>query len=327
MIWLEFAAAAALVVLAAVRLTTYGDAIAVRTRLGGMFIGTLLLAGATSLPELLTTINALGQQVPNLAAGNLFGSNMFNMLLLALLDLFKQDARILRLVAARHALSAGLAMLLIAMAVFFILADFDVAIGWVGLGSWLMMATYLGGLWLLRGDDPTPAPSPTQAALAGVPGLRHATVGFAAATVVLVVITPWLVRSSVRLAELTGLGAGFFGTLFLGAVTSLPEVVVLVAAARVGAYDLAVGNLFGSNIFNMFALALTDVFYLPGRFLEEIAPAFALAGMAGLILTGIGQLGNLARVRRRFGLVELEALLILLVYAGGMWLLHLRGLG
>lgn len=327
MIWLEFAAAAALVVLAAVRLATYGDAIAVRTRLGGMFIGTLLLAGATSLPELLTTINALGQDVPNLAAGNLFGSNMFNMLLLALLDLFKQDARVLRLVATRHALSASLAMLLIAIAVFFILADFDVSLGWVGLGSWLMMATYLGGVWLLRGDDPTPGARPSKGALAGLPSLRHAALGFAAASAVLVVVTPWMVRSSVRLADLTGLGTGFFGTLFLGAVTSLPEVVVVIAAVRVGAYDLAVGNLFGSNIFNMFALALTDVFYVRGRFLEEIDPAFALAGMAGLLLTGIGQLGNLARVRRRFGLVEIEALLILLVYAGGMWLLHLRGLG
>jgi cation:H+ antiporter len=79
MIWAQFVVSAALIVVAAMQLAKYGDIIAIRTRMGGMFIGVLLLAGATSLPELLTTISSVNQGVPNLAAGNLFGSNMFNM--------------------------------------------------------------------------------------------------------------------------------------------------------------------------------------------------------------------------------------------------------
>ncbi len=86
MVWIQFIISAAVVVVAAIKLAEYGDAISVRTRLGGMFIGTLLMAGATSLPELLTTINSLGQNVPSLAVGNVLGSNMFNMFLLAVLD-------------------------------------------------------------------------------------------------------------------------------------------------------------------------------------------------------------------------------------------------
>ena len=81
MVWFTFIISAALIVLAATQLAKYGDVIAVRTRLGGMFIGVMLLAGATSLPEVLTTISSLSQGVPNLAAGNLLGSNMFNMFL------------------------------------------------------------------------------------------------------------------------------------------------------------------------------------------------------------------------------------------------------
>ena len=77
------------------QLAKYGDVIAARTKLGGMFIGVLLLAGATSLPELLTSINSIAQGSPELSAGNFFGSSAFNMFILALLDVLGRDQRIL----------------------------------------------------------------------------------------------------------------------------------------------------------------------------------------------------------------------------------------
>lgn len=103
MVWLQFFISTAILVFTAIKLAQFGDVIAVRTRLSGMFIGTLLIAGATSLPELLAAINAIGQGVPNLAAGSMFGSAMFNMFVLAILDLIHQQARILRRVAMNHA--------------------------------------------------------------------------------------------------------------------------------------------------------------------------------------------------------------------------------
>jgi len=110
-------------------------------------------------------------------------------------------------------------------------------------------------------------------------------------------------------------------------VTSLLELVTTLTAARLGAYDLAAGNLFGSNLFNMFILGLTDVFFTQGRFLAAVHPAFALAGMLALLLTGLGLIGNLARLERRVLFVELDALLLVLVYLGGLWLLYSRGIG
>lgn len=327
MIWIEFLAASLLVVLAAIKLAEYGDIISERTGLGGMFIGTLLLAGATSLPELLTTISSLNQSVPNLAAGNVFGSNMFNMFLLAVLDVLNQRTRILRVVAARHALTASLATLLSGMAIFFILADLNVSLGWVGLGSILLMAAYIVGVWLIRTNTQMGQAPAGGGAGKGLPPLPRALLGFGIATAVLVLVVPWLVRISVTLAEITGLGTGFVGAALLGVITSLPELVAVLAAARIGAYDLAIGNLFGSNVFNMFALGLTDVFYVRGSFLEEIDPAFALAGVIGLILTNLGLIGNLARVERRLMFVEIDALLIMVGYGVGLWLLYARGVG
>ncbi len=327
MAWIIFVASSAILVVAAVKMAQYGDVIAVRTRLGGMFIGVLLLAGATSLPELLTMINSFKQAVPGLAAGSMFGSTMFNMFLLAVLDLVNQQARILRRVAMTHALTAALGSVMITLSIFFILGDIHVQIGWMGMDSLTLVVVYAGGIRLIQQNGQASATAVELPQEKPVMPLWRALLGFAAATGVLVLVTPHLVRASNDIAVMTGLGAGFVGTSLLALVTSLPETVAVVAAARLGAYDMAVGNLFGSNVFNMFALGLADLFYTPGRFLGSIDPAFALVGMLGLLLTNLALVGNIARVERRLGFVEADALLILLVYFGGMFFLYMRGIG
>lgn len=330
MTWLEFAFSTVVTVLAANYLAKYGDVIALRTRLGGMFVGTLLISGATSLPELLTAINSIEQNVPDLTVGNIFGSAMFNMLMLAVLDIAFREKRILRSVAASHALTGGLAVLLTGMAVFFILAEIDFRIGWVGIDSITLMGIYFLGAWFIRSSsssDGTPEDELSEDDLKTLPSLRHAGIGFMLAAGVLVVVTPLLVRSAAGIAEITGLGAGFIGLALVAVVTSLPEVVTTIAAVRIGAYDMAVGNLFGSNIFNIFALALTDVFYTRGSFLVDIEnEAMVMAGLLGLILTCMAMIGNLAQVERRLWFVELDALLIFVGYGLGLAFLYSRGL-
>ena len=327
MVWIEFLISAGLITLAAMQLAKSGDIIANRTRMGGMIIGIVLLAGATSLPELLTTISAIFQGVPNLAAGNLLGSNMLNMFLLAVLDMVNYKRRLLRKAALRHALSGSLATLLIGMVVFFILADINIKIGWVGGDSILLILAYLVAVNLLRGQSRhLGAPAAIQVP-DNYPSLRQGLIGFVLAAAALTVITPWMVNSSSRIADLTGLGATFIGTTLVALVTSLPELVTTLAAAKLGADDMAIGNLFGSNMFNMFALGLTDLFYLQGRFLSVIDPAFLLVGMLGLLMTGMGLIGNLARLERRLFIIEMDALALILVYLSGLWFLYSRGAG
>ncbi|GAB4428340.1 MAG: sodium:calcium antiporter [Anaerolineae bacterium] len=326
MIWLQFLLSAAAVVVAAIKLAEYGDVIAVRTRLSGMFIGTLLLAGATSLPELLSAVSALGIDAPNLAAGSMFGSVMFNMFMLAVLDLLNQQARILRRVAMNHALTASLANLLLGLALFFLLANMPTKIGWVGLDSLVIILAYAGGVRLIQVNGGKP-PTEVESSMDGIPGLNRALAGFGIATLALVFVTPVLVRSANEIGLVTGLSAGFVGATLIGITTSLPELVATIAAVRIGAYDLAVGNLFGSNLFNVFAIGLTDVLYLEGRFLGVIDPVFAQVGLLGLILTALGLIGNIARVERRLVFVELDALLILLGYLLGMYYLYTHGIG
>ncbi|HSJ55866.1 MAG TPA: sodium:calcium antiporter [Anaerolineae bacterium] len=327
MVWIRFLASSIVLVVSAVKMAQYGDVIAVRTRLGGMFIGVLLLAGATSLPEMLTMISSFRLDAPGLAAGNMFGSNMFNMFLLAVLDLLHQHARILRRVAMTHALTAALGSAMIGLSIFFILGDIDLKIGWMGLDSLTLILVYIAGIRLIQQNGQASSTAVEVAPVETVMPLWRAATGFLVATGVLVLVTPHLVGSSAEIAEVTGLGVGLVGTTLLAMVTSLPETVAVVAACRLGAYDMAVGNLFGSNVFNMFALGVADAFYTPGRLLGAIDPAFALVGMLGLLLTNLALIGNIARVERRLLFVEADALLILLVYLGGMIFLYVKGIG
>lgn len=325
MVWLVFLISTILIVVAAMQLAKYGDVIAVRTRLGGMFIGVLLLAGATSLPEVLTTISAVNQSVPNLAAGNLLGSNIFNMFVLAILDLIHRKERILRKAALKHALSGSLAIFLISLAVFFILADIPAKIGWVGIDSIIILLAYFTAVRLIQTHQ-LHGSAPAAEVPEGTPSLWIGLFGFGLAAALLLIVTPWMVSASAEIAVITGLGTTFIGTTLVALVTSLPELVTTISALRLGADDMAIGNLFGSNLFNMFALGLTDIFYVGGRFLGVIDPAFLLVGMLGLLMTGLGLIGNLIRLERRVFFVEIDALALMLLYFGGLWLLYSRGI-
>jgi cation:H+ antiporter len=326
MTWIVFAASSALLVLAAVKLAEYSDTIALRTGLGRLFIGTLLLAGATSLPEFLTSINSLNRSVPDLAAGNMFGSNMFNIFILGLFDVLYWRRNIIIKVANKHILTGGFAVLLGSLAVFFVQAHIPLHVGWLGADSFILIIVYLGGVYLLQRHSPAARLTSEELTNAHVPRLGPALVGFILSAALLIIVTPRLVESSIEIARITGLGTGFVGTTLVGIVTSLPELVTCIVAIRLHAYDLAVGNLFGSVIFNIFALGVTDLFFTKGLFLSEIDPIFGLVGVLSLILTSIALVSNMVH-RRRLRFSHLDAVLIIFVYILGILFLYQRGLG
>lgn len=94
-----------------------------------------------------------------------------------------------------------------------------------------------------------------------------------------------------RLARLSGLGQSFFGTLFIAASTSLPEVAVSLAAKRAGMIDIAVGNIFGSNIFNIGILALDDLLYKKGPIFMHTSQNHLIPVMGTIVITAIGIIG------------------------------------
>jgi cation:H+ antiporter len=320
-----FLAAGALVVAAGAALARYGDAIADLSGLGRLWIGSVLLAAATSLPELGTDIAAVRLGAPDLAAGDLFGSSMANMLILAVIDLWPARRRVLRNATLDHALSACLAIVLTALAAVLVLARPGASFLSVSPGSVLLLALYLGGTRAVyrhvrRGQavqaaETTPVPSGLT--------MRGALLRFGAAAAVVLAVAPVLAWSARGLASATGLGTTFLGTWLVGLTTSLPELATSLAAVRLGAFDLAVGNLFGSNAFNMALFFVLDLVQ-PGSIFAGLDPNHALSALFGAILTSLGLAAIVYRAERRYGLLEPDSALMLLAYLLGLWILFTR---
>ena len=312
---LGLVAGAAGVVYAGIVLAKSADVIATKTGLGGLWLGMVLLAFATSLPELATAAVTVLIDAPDLAAGNLFGSNMANMLILAALNLVSGSA-VFRRASLDQALSATLAISLTAMAAGFVLLATPLAIGRFGPGSVLLITTYLvGSRAILRhttaGDGGGEAAPDDDAG----PGwsLRKAAGIFLVGTVVVTVSAPVFGLAAEGAVELTGLTESFVGVIVLGVATSLPEVVTSLAALRIGAHDLAVGNLFGSNAINMVMFVPLDLL-TPGSILVAVDPVHAFVGLASILMMGLALAAIALRSRRPLSLLEPSSGLIILTY-------------
>jgi len=331
--WLAiFVVAGGVVVAAGTVLARSGDEIATRTGLGGLLVGMLLMASATSLPEIATDISAALAGAPDLAVGDLFGSSMANMAILALIDLAHRG-RVWPGVGIGHARLAAIAIALTSVAVLAVLVPPGVAIGWVGIETPLIVAGYVAAAaWMSRSrgegrgeGHPTGEiimPTGWARAAEARHSLRYEVARFAIAAGVILVAAPVLALSGKGIADTTGIGQTFVGALLLAAATSLPELVASLAAVRIGAYDLAVGNLFGSNAFNMTILFAADLAYVPGPILAAVDPAQVVAGVGAILLMAIALAAVVHGTRTRIRRLEPDAVALLATYGvllGAVW--------
>jgi len=325
---LVFLSSGAVVVLAGAALARLADAIAEATGLGRIWIGSILLAAATSLPELVTDVAAVRLGAADLAVGDLFGSSMANMLILALIDLLPPRRQVLRHAALDHALAACLAITLNALAAAFVIARPTAAIGGVGPVSVVLFAAYLAGTRVVyRHMRPEPVAAAGVQPTGRPSGLRRALLGFAGASVAILVAAPAFAWSAKGIAEITGLGTTFVGTWLVGLSTSLPELASSLAAVRMGAFDLAVGNLFGSNALNMAIFFPLDLAQPGAALFAALDPNHAISALFAVVLMSLGLAAIVYRAERRFAMIEPDSVLMVVVYVLGIGLLYARVAG
>jgi cation:H+ antiporter len=320
--WLTFAGTAAIVVIAGTRLAKHGDVIAARTGLGSAWVGAILVAAATSLPELVTDVAAVRQGEPALAIGDLFGSSMANVLILAIADLFTRQTRLLARVTLAQAMVGVLAMALTTIAAIGILSPFRFTIAGIGWTPLVIGAAYVLGMRVLYENRSRKSAAEGARWNGELPTLRRAVIGFSAAAAAIFAAGPYLASSAATLAAQLGISSGFFGFVFLAAATSLPEGSAIFAAVRAGSYDLAVGNLLGSNCFNMCVLIALDIADGPGSLLAGVDPGIVVGALIATLLTGEAVVDVLNRSERRIWYLEPGPALIVLTYAGGLVLTY-----
>lgn len=323
--FLVFLLSATAVALAGIRLARDGDVIAEGTGLGGAWVGAILVAGATSLPELATDLNAVLQGMPDLAVGDLVGSSMANMLILAVADQCTRHPRMLTRVAMNQALVGALGILLATLAVLGIVTSGlvpRVAIGWAPLTIVITYATGMRLLHLNRAIPPFRKPEEVEETRPSRRAMQRAAIGFAVAAVVILVSAPYLAASAAGVAERLGVSRGFIGALLLAITTSLPEAAVSVTSIRMGSYNLAVGNLLGSNCFNMAMLLPLDVVHAGEPLLASIDPGLAIGALAAIVMTSVALLDILNKSERRVWKVEPAPAVMILAYLAGLYVIQ-----
>ncbi len=327
----QFLATAGVIIVAGTYLSKFADEIAEQTGFGRLLVGSILLAGATSLPELTVDLAAVREGMPDLAFGDLLGSSLFNLLILAILDLSTVSrGQMLSRKAARHALSGNVSAVLTGLIAISLLAQ--PVLGnheWFGisLGIWLTLVAYALAARMIYYDQQVSrmeAAVETHAEPVPRGAWGRPAAGFLAAAVVIVVVGPYLAESAGRIADASGLGKSFIGTTLVAFSTSLPELVASLAALRMGSQDLAIGNIFGSNAFNMMLFAPLDLAH-KGPILASVSQGHALTGLAVIIATLIVVIGQLYQVERRKRLIEPDATLVILVIFAALWLIYLVG--
>jgi cation:H+ antiporter len=327
---LQFVASAVVIGVAAVYLTRYADAIAELTKFGRLLVGSVLLAGATSLPELAVDISAVRMGAADLAIGDLMGSSLFNLLILAVLDLSVfSRGRMLSRQGAAHALSGTFSASMAAIVAIGLLTSRHFpaySLLNVSPSIAVIAIAYVAGVRLVYldqrmaatgGGEHPPQEMPTPPGIT----LTQAAVGFAVCALVIVATGPFLAGSADQLAKLSGLGNTFVGTTLVALTTSLPELVSMIAALRMNAPDLVIGNVFGSNAFNMLLLLPLDLI-TSAPLLAMVSQRHAVTCVASILATQVVVLGQLYQVERRTRFLDPDAWLVVAIVLAALALIY-----
>jgi cation:H+ antiporter len=351
-LWLNalvFLLSAGAIWFAGVRLEGYANTISERTGLGQAFTGLLLLAGATSLPEVATTITAVAfLNNPTLAVHNLLGGVALQTAILVAADRAKGERGALTFFSPRFVLlieGVGL-LLLLQLTIAGITARGFPSIASVSVWPVLVFLAYLGVMYLTYRYQGHPRWTPSRAD--DVPledswqyrgrraegdaqslseredrrSVKRVWLLFAGVSL-LVLVGGWFATQSADvLAHQTGLGPAFLGATLLALATSLPELSTTTTAARNGRYSMAISNVFGSNAFDVSLLFLAELLYRGGAIMEHGEESVVFVAAIGTIMTSIYLWGLMERENRTVLGIGWDSAAVLLAYLGGMAVLY-----
>lgn len=324
---LIFGLCAAVVWFAGARLTYLIDTLSDRFSLAKSLAGLLILSLATSLPEVATTLSASIQQNRDLVLNNLFGGIALQTAILATADFWVHGAITNYPRKANHALEATLLVMLLSVTL--VVTELGEPLVWhhIGIGSLVVGAAYAGAVWLLRWYDAESDWVPVDLPDAGtevlpVPVRQIATATNQAllaqsglACVAILIFGVILVLSAEVLAVQSGLGSGFIGVTLLAGATSLPELTTSITAVRLGAYTMAISNIFGSNLIMLVLVLPADLLFVSGPILSQTSLTVSLSLGFGIIVTSIYLVGLIIRRKPRLGTVGVDSVIVLIVFA------------
>lgn len=324
LVWLKFIVCAAIIFFAGSKLTKYGDAIAHKTGLSHAWVGLVLLAFVTSLPELANGLSAVTlARIPDLAMGDLLGACMINMFSLAMLDLIwgLRGRKSIFIKFQESNLISTLFGVVILLVVSIALAlsrfVFDFTVLGISIYSFVIIGVYLLALKALgkhREDEGL-----EQEEYSNVSDIKIYSI-FVFAALVVIGAGAWLPFIGSEIVEVMGWGKTFVAVLFIAIATTLPELTVSFSALRLGERGMAIGNLVGSNIFNIAIIFLVDIFHQPGSFISAVSFNMIYVALCGAVLMGIAYITLRKKITN-----HIPSVIIVLIYLLSMFFLFRTG--
>lgn len=307
------------------KLSFYGDLIAIKTGITKAMIGFFLMAAVTSLPELMVGISSSTIVVSaDFAVGDILGSCAFNLLILSIMDGYpNQKQSLLAIVSQSHILAASMGVFLFALVGLGIYLDKDFQLlPFIGLNSIIFVVIFFIAMRIMFNYQRS-QPAVVHEEVKGVDfTLKQILIRYSIFALITVGAALFLPYFAEGLAEQTGMERSFVGTLFLAISTSFPEIAVSIAAIRMNSVDLAVGNILGSNIFNIFILFIDDLFYTKGSLLADasnnhLVSVFSIIMMSAVVIVAIAYRHNSKKYFLSF-----DTYLILLIYLASISILY-----
>ena len=235
-----------------------------------LMIGLTVVACGTSAPEFVTALAAALRGNEGMAVGNVVGSNIANMMLILGIA-----AAIRPIVCSTRVIQRDAVILLAATLVFVAIALFAVIDRWQGVILVACLLVYLYSSYRLELREPAADAVHVREAeeVTGVPSRAWKSGALVVAGLVGIVIgAELLVRGGIGIAELAGVSDAVIGLTLIAVGTSLPELATVVVASLRGHGDVALGNVLGSNIFNLLAIAggvaIVEPLSIPGEILQ-----------------------------------------------------------
>lgn len=335
-IWGKFLILLTLIYIFGTKASKKADIIAEKKGLAKAFMGLVFIAMITSFPELFTGISAVAVvKSPDIALGEILGSCIFNLLIIAIIELSFRKKKMYSLQGKINMLPMGFSLILIAVVTLGIALKLKFTILNVGLFPIIIIILYfvfMRIIYLERRAENRDVSSQENAQVKAAAGegekkesikskstgkasIRKEVISFIMCAAVIIAVGGYLPKVGEELATAMGWNHSFVGIVFLAFVTSFPELTVSFAVVRMGNVDMFIGNIAGSNLFNLAIVFFIDLFYVKGAVLGAVSVNNIPTGIIAILMSFIIFFA-LARQSstKLFNIISINAVFIIILY-------------
>ena len=286
-----------LTVFTSIRLSYYGDVLAKESKLGAAFVGGLLIASITSLPEFVTSISAVVLNNPTLSFGDVVGSNMFNIFVLAVYNIYFFKSDIFKNTSKKYLIEC---IILITDYIFIVLGCLNILINIVSIVLFIAYLVYM--YFVFKSDEEDNVP---------VKKTNHIILKFILTAIIMVMLSILLTYQADKLSHMyPKFSSSSIGAMLLGITTSLPEVVTTFALLKLNNFNMAISNMLGSNIFNFLVLSISDLF-IKNNYIYSYSDKYSMYYVfGGILLTILFLISIISKTTKRFIYALISVLMI-----------------